>query len=90
MTISAVIIIGSKQKLARKSVLNVSIAAQNMQQVVKVKLSDLVIDSSLSWTEHINMFVNKMDRSVAITIQCCQYVKRDTLQIITKSLTLCH
>lgn len=45
-------IIGSKQKLMLGSELKLHIARQRIQQVEKAKLLGLVIDSSLSWTEH--------------------------------------
>jgi len=36
------------------------IAEQRIQRVEKAKLLGLVIDSSLSWTEHINTIVNRI------------------------------
>lgn len=84
------LLIGSKQKLAHSAELKLKLAGKSLQQVDKARLLGLVIDSNLSWSEHINTIVNKMGRAIATTKKCCHYVKRDTLEIITKSLILCH
>lgn len=81
-------IIGSKQKLRLGSELKLHIARQRIQRVEKAKLLGLVINSSLSWTEHINTIVNRMGCGIALTKKCCNYVNQETLKIVINIMSL--
>ena len=54
------IILGTKQKVATMPNLDLHIANELIQQVDKIKLLGLVIDSHLPWSEHINKIISKM------------------------------
>ena len=49
-----------------------------------------MVDSSLTWSSHINSIVMKMGRAIGSARRCCSTVSRPLLRQIVQSLVLCH
>lgn len=84
------IIFGSKYRLSDNPKINIQVNGQNVQQVKKVKLLGLWLDSTLSWSDHINKVVVKMGRAVAVVRKCAQFLKLQLFSRVVCTLVLCH
>ena len=49
-----------------------------------------MVDSTLTWSSHINSVVSKMGRAIGTVRRCCSSVTRPLLRQIVQSLVLCH
>ena len=49
-----------------------------------------MVDSTLSWSGHIDFIVKKMGRAIGAVKKCCSIVSRPLLRKIVQSLVLCH
>ena len=49
-----------------------------------------MVDSTLTWTNHITSVVSKMGRAIGTVRRCCASVSRPLLRQIVQSLVLCH
>lgn len=84
------IIFGSKYRLSDNPKINLQVNSQNVQQVKKVKLLGLWLDSTLSWSDHINKVVAKMGRAVAVTRKCAHFLNSQLFSRVVCTLVLCH
>ena len=84
------IIFGSNYRLSNNPKINLQIDGQTIQQVRTVKLLGLWLDSTLSWSEHIDKVVGKMGRAVAITRKCVPFLTSNLFRQVVCSLVLCH
>lgn len=84
------IIFGSKYRLSDNPKINIQVNGQNIQQVKKVKLLGLWLDSTLSWSDHINTVVAKMGRAVAVVRKCAQFLNSQLFSRVVCTLVLCH
>ncbi len=84
------IIFGSKFKLANDASLNLSIEGLQLKQVNQIKLLGITLDSSLSWTAHIDKVVAKMGKGISMARKCMSYVPAPILKQVAQSLALSH
>ena len=54
------IILGSSHKMLSTSKMSLNLSGEPVEQVDKIKLLGTIIDSQLSWAEHIDTIVKKM------------------------------
>lgn len=84
------IILGSSHKLSSRPTLRLNLSGELIEQVDKVKLLGLRIDSQLSWSEHIDTVIKKMGNGISMVRKCLPYVNENILGQVVKSLILSH
>lgn len=82
--------LGSRHKLATSPRLTLNLGNATIQQVESTKLLGVMVDSTLTWSSHINTVVSKMGRAIGTVRRCCSSVSRPLLRQIVQSLVLCH
>ena len=84
------ILIGSRHKLFRSPKLDLKLNNVTVEQVNSIKLLGVMLDSRLSFSNHINQIILKKGRVVGISRKCASFVARPLLCQIVQSLVLCH
>uniref|UniRef100_A0A4W5P3U4 Reverse transcriptase domain-containing protein n=1 Tax=Hucho hucho TaxID=62062 RepID=A0A4W5P3U4_9TELE len=84
------IVFGSRYMLADDPLLNLAINRIHVEQVKKTKLLGVILDTALSWSEHIDNIVIKMGKGIAVTRKCSEYVTSSTLNQVIQSLVFSH
>ena len=84
------IILGSFHKLSSKPTLKLKIAKVPIEQLNTVKLLGVLIDNSLTWSEHVDSIVKKMGSGIAMVRKCLPYVPAHILGQVVKSLVLSY
>ena len=84
------ILFGSRHRLAKNPELKLVINVTNIEQVDSIKLLGLTIDSSLSWSKHINNIVVKMGNGIRVTRKCSEFITPSILKSVIHSLVLSH
>ena len=63
-----------------------NLSGEPIEQVDKVKLLGTIIDSQLSWAEHIDTIVNKVGCGISMLRKCISYVPTHIVGQVAKSL----
>lgn len=84
------IVLGTQYKLANNPQLNLSMKNINIEQVNMIKLLGLTIDSSLSWSSHINNMITKIGKGICMTRKCLTFITPSIIKSVTHSLVLTH
>ena len=83
------IVLGSRYMLADDPQFNLSMNRTLVEQVKKTKLLGNILDAALSRSEHIDNIVIKMDKGIAVTRKCSEYVTSCSLnQVIPGPITV--
>ena len=62
--------------------LNIEIDNQTISRVFKTKCFGVVVDSKLSWKEHISYITGNMARGIGIITKARKYLNKDSLLIL--------
>ena len=62
--------------------LNIEIDNQKISPVFKTKLLGVVVDSKLSWKEHISYITGKIARGIGVVTKARKYLNKDSLLIL--------
>jgi hypothetical protein len=84
------IIFGSRHMLVDDPQLQLSISGIPIEQVKKAKLLGVLLDSQLSWSDHIDGIVRKMGRGLAMVRKCSPYLTSSLMGQVIQSLFFCH
>ena len=74
------IILGSRHNLVIYT-MSLNLYGEAIEQVDKVKLLGTIIDSQLSWAEHIDTIVKKMGCGISMVRKCLSYVPTHIVEI---------
>ena len=80
--------IGTWQNLQLLDTLDIYLAGEIIQQVVKQKLLGYIIDKSLNWDEQIHAVCLTITRRITLLRQLSKYVSRDSLKLYYNSYIL--
>lgn len=83
------IVLGSKHALRSKPQLNLVLNNAAVEQVQQTKLLGVTIDSTLSWSAHIDLLVQKMGRNISVVKRCSFLTSNLTKQVL-QTLVLSH
>ena len=83
-------VLGTSQKLSGGPKLNLKMSNMLVQQVETTKLLGVTVNSTLSWSGHIDSIVMKMGRAIGAVRKCCSIVSHTILRQIVQCLVLCH
>lgn len=70
--------------------MSLNLSGETIEQMDKVKLLCIIIDSQLSWAEHIDAIVKKMGNGISMVRKCLPYVPAHIVEQVMKSLVLSH
>ena len=84
------IIFGSKHRVSDNPIMNIQVNGQTIQQEKKVKLLELWLACTLSWSDHINKVVAKVGKAVAITRKCAPFLNSQLFGRVVSTLVLCN
>ena len=84
------IALGSRHMLSKSPKLKLAIGTTQIEQVNTIKLLGVTIDSSLSWSKHINNIVVKMGRGIGMTRKCSAFITPSIMKSVIHSLVLSH
>lgn len=84
------IVLGSRHMLCKNPQLKLSIGSTDIEQVNTIKLLGVTIESSLSWSKHINNIVVKMGRGIGMTRKCSAFITPSIMKSVIHSLVLSH
>ena len=65
--------------------MSLNLSGEPIEQVDKVKLVGTIIDSQLSWAEHIDTIVKKMGCGISTVRKCLSYVPTHIVGQVAKS-----
>ena len=82
------IVLGSRHTLGKNPQLKLSIGTTQIEQVNTIKLLGVTIDSSLSWSKHINNIVIKMGRGIGMARKCSGFITPSIMKSVIHSLVL--
>lgn len=84
------IIFGSRYMLIGDPQLHLSMSGMPIEQVKKTKLLGVLLDSQLSWSDHIDGITTKMGRGIAMVRKCFTYLSSSVMDQVIQSLVFCH
>ena len=70
--------------------LNIKIDNQKISPVFKTKILGVVVDSNLSWKEHISYITGKIARGIGVITKARKYLNKDSLLILYYSFIYPH
>ena len=70
--------------------MSLKMSGEPVEPVNKVKLLGTIIDSQLSWAEHIDTIVKMTGCGISMVRRCLSYVPTHIVGQVAKSLILCH
>lgn len=79
------VILVSSHKLSLIPKMSLNLSGEPIEQVDKVKLLGTIVDSKLSWVEHIDIIVKKMGSGISMVMKCLSYVPTHILEQVAKS-----
>ena len=82
------IVLGSRYMLGKNPQVKLSIGTTHIEQVNTIKLLGVTIDSSLSWSKHINNIVIKMGRGIGMARKCSAFITPSIMKSVIHSLVL--
>lgn len=82
------IVFGSNHTIRSNPVLNLTINNIGINQVQETKLLGIVIDSKLSWTNHINKITAKMGCAISVIRRCANSLTQKATKQVTQALIL--
>lgn len=84
------IVFGTKYSLRSKPQLNLSLNNVAVEQVQEIKLLGVTLDSILSWSEHIDLLVQKMGRNISVVRRCSPFLTPQLTKQVLQTLVLSH
>ena len=84
------IVFGTRHMLVNDPQLHLSMLGVPIEQVKKTKLLGVILDSQLSWSDHIDNITTKMGRGLAMVRKCSTYLTSSVMGQVIQSLVFCH
>ena len=84
-------IIGTRQrKQLTKPTLNLTLDTSNIEQVKEHKMLGVVIDSELTWNQHLELTIKKLSRNVFLLTKLKKYVQYRHLRMFFNAQVMSH
>ena len=84
------LVFGTKHLLSNDPKLNLYIKGMAVEQVQKTKLLGIIVDSNLSWAQHIGKVVVKMGRGLSVIRRCSHFLPKNIMGNVIKTIVLAH
>ena len=84
------IIFKSRYMRMDDSLMHLSMSGIPIEQVSKVKLLGVFLDSHLSWSDQIDSVITRMGRGLAMVRKCSTYLTPAVIGQVIQSLVFCH
>ena len=70
--------------------MHLSMSGIPIEQVSRIKLLGVFLDSHLSWSDQIDCIITKMGRGLAMVKKCSSYLTSTVMGQVIQSLVFCH